>query len=70
VEDQDPSTVAQFLGTRGLYVWDGHYYAIEPMRRLGLLETGGAVRIGFVHTTTEAEVDRLLEALAQAGSLQ
>ncbi len=34
------------------------------MRALGL-ERGGAVRAGFLHYTTEAEVDRLLEALAE-----
>jgi selenocysteine lyase/cysteine desulfurase len=33
------------------------------MQQLGLLESGGAVRVGFVHTTTVDEVDRLLEAL-------
>jgi selenocysteine lyase/cysteine desulfurase len=44
-------------------VWDGHYYAIEPMRALGLGERG-AVRAGFLHYTSEEEVDRLLEALA------
>lgn len=58
-----PDVVAGRLAAAGLNVWSGHYYAIEPMKQLGLLETGGAVRIGFVHTTTVDEVDRLLEAL-------
>jgi cysteine desulfurase family protein (TIGR01976 family) len=56
--------VAARLGDQGLFVWAGHYYAVEPMARLGLLERGGLTRIGFVHTTTEDEVDRLLEALS------
>ena len=43
-----------------IYVWDGDYYALEPMRALGLSESGGAVRAGFLHYTTEDEVDRLL----------
>jgi len=60
-----PSALAGELGRRGLFVWAGHYYAVEPMRRLGLLEDGGLVRIGFVHTTTSTEVDRLLEALGE-----
>ena len=58
-----PRVVAERLGERGLYVWDGDYYALEPMRALGLDERGGAVRAGFLHYTTEDEVDRLLEAL-------
>jgi cysteine desulfurase family protein (TIGR01976 family) len=61
---QSPRAVAERLGERGLYVWDGDYYALEPMRALGLSERGGAVRAGFLHYTSADEVDRLLEALA------
>ncbi len=63
VDGREPREVAERLAERQLYVWDGDYYALEPMRALGL-EQGGAVRAGFLHYTTEAEVDRLLEALA------
>jgi cysteine desulfurase family protein (TIGR01976 family) len=63
VEGRPPREVAELLGEQDLYVWDGNYYALEPMRALGL-EDGGAVRAGFLHYTTEDEVDRLLEALA------
>jgi cysteine desulfurase family protein (TIGR01976 family) len=59
-----PRAVAERLGERGLYVWDGDYYALEPMRALGLSDSGGAVRAGFLHYTTVEEVDRLLDALA------
>jgi cysteine desulfurase family protein (TIGR01976 family) len=60
-----PREVAERLGERDIYVWDGDYYALEPMRALGLAERGGAVRAGFLHYTTEAEVDRLLSALSE-----
>ncbi len=63
VEGQSPRAVAERLGERRLYVWDGDYYALEPMRALGLDESGGAVRAGFLHYTTEDEVDLLLETL-------
>jgi cysteine desulfurase family protein (TIGR01976 family) len=59
----EPRRVAARLAERDIYVWDGDYYALEPMRALGL-GPGGAVRAGFLHYTTEDEVDRLLEALA------
>jgi selenocysteine lyase/cysteine desulfurase len=61
---EEPRALAERLAERGLYVWDGNYYALEPMRALGLEDSGGAVRAGFLHYTTEHEVDRLLEALA------
>lgn len=59
-----PEQVATALGEQGIFVWDGHYYAIAVMERLGLLDKGGLVRIGFVHYNTLAEVDRALQALA------
>ena len=54
--------VAVELAAREIAVWHGDYYAIEIMKRLGL-EGTGAVRAGFVHYNTPAEVDRLLTAL-------
>jgi cysteine desulfurase family protein (TIGR01976 family) len=60
-----PEQVAAYLGEQGIFVWDGHYYAIAVMERLGLLDKGGLVRIGFAHYNTVDEVDRLLAALTQ-----
>jgi cysteine desulfurase family protein (TIGR01976 family) len=58
-----PREVAERLAQGDIAVWDGDYYAVEGMRRLGL-QPEGAVRAGFVHYNTFEEVDRLLEALA------
>jgi cysteine desulfurase family protein (TIGR01976 family) len=63
VGDRHPFETAKALGERGIFVWDGHYYALELMERLGLQATGGAVRIGFCHYNTEDEVRRVLDAL-------
>lgn len=59
-----PAEVAARLGEQGVFVWHGHYYAVAVMERLGLLDQGGLVRIGFVHYNTPAEVDRVVAALA------
>jgi cysteine desulfurase family protein (TIGR01976 family) len=61
VDGQAPSAVAERLAEHDIAVWAGDYYAVEVMERLGLPE--GAVRVGFVHYNTKAEVDRLLAAL-------
>ena len=62
-ESISPRDAALRLAERGFAVWDGNYYAVEIMERLGLPE--GAVRIGIVHYNTADEVDRLLDALSR-----
>ncbi len=64
VEGHDSGDVARHLTAENLYVWAGHYYAVNVMERLGVLDSGGLVRIGFVHYNTTAEVDRVIAALA------
>jgi len=63
LEGYTPAEVAAKLGEEGIFVWNGHYYAIAVMERLGLLEKGGLVRIGFAHYNTADEVDRLIAVL-------
>jgi cysteine desulfurase family protein (TIGR01976 family) len=63
LEGHSPREVAEYLGRRGIFVWDGNYYALAVMERLGLEPTGGMVRVGPVHYNTEDEIDRLLNAL-------
>ncbi|MDX1415458.1 MAG: cysteine desulfurase-like protein [Candidatus Promineifilaceae bacterium] len=65
LEGYTPAEVATHFGEQGLFVWHGHYYAVAVMERLGILDRGGLVRIGFVHYNTAAEVDRALETLKE-----
>jgi cysteine desulfurase family protein (TIGR01976 family) len=58
-----PTEVAAFLGERGIFTWDGNYYALNLTERLGVEAIGGLLRIGLVHYNTLEEVDRLLAAL-------
>jgi cysteine desulfurase family protein (TIGR01976 family) len=59
-----PRQVAERLADRGIYTWDGNYYALAVTERLGVEETGGMVRVGPVHYNTLEEVHRFGEALA------
>ncbi len=63
IDGRTPREVTEHLGAAGICAWDGDYYAYELMTRLGLRESGGAVRVGLAHYSTAAEVDRLLECL-------
>jgi selenocysteine lyase/cysteine desulfurase len=35
-----PQEVAKYVGEKGVYVWDGDFYAQALIERLGLFETG------------------------------
>ncbi|MHB8539633.1 MAG: cysteine desulfurase-like protein [Candidatus Acidiferrales bacterium] len=58
-----PLDTAKFLADRGIFTWDGNYYALNLTERLGVEKDGGLLRIGLVHYNTAEEVDRLLAAL-------
>jgi cysteine desulfurase family protein (TIGR01976 family) len=60
-----PAAVAAALGDRGVNVWDGDNYAYELMDRYGLGDRGGAVRASLVLYNDEADVRRLVEAVAE-----
>ncbi|MGB5346209.1 MAG: cysteine desulfurase-like protein [Woeseia sp.] len=57
------AAIARGLAARNIFVWSGHNYAVEAADALGILNTGGAVRVGPVHYNSAAEIDTLLECL-------
>jgi selenocysteine lyase/cysteine desulfurase len=61
----NPTTIAAFLGERGMFTWDGNYYALNLSERLGVESQGGMLRVGLVHYNTVEEVERLLTALRE-----
>jgi cysteine desulfurase family protein (TIGR01976 family) len=65
VEGVAPDEASRRLGEHDLAVWHGNYYAVEVMKRLGLEDSAGAVRVGIVHYNTADEVDRLLAELGR-----
>ncbi len=64
VDGVSSRSIAAALSRENIQVWDGHNYALEIYRKLGLLD-GGGVRIGPVHYNTIEEVDRTLERVEQ-----
>lgn len=56
--------VASYLADNDIYVWDGNYYAVEIMERLGHTEHG-MVRVGLAHYNTHKEIDRFGDVLRQ-----
>jgi len=63
IDGVHPREAAEELGKRGIYVWDGDFYATGLIERLGKAETGGVLRLGLVHYNTDEEVDRAVDAV-------
>src|SRR5216684_6084142 len=63
--DHHPTAIATFLGDRGIFTWDGNFYALNLSERLGVEQHGGVLRVGLVHYNTAEEVERLLAALRE-----
>ena len=63
VSGDSPDRIAKALAGENIFVWSGHNYALEAATVLGILDRGGAVRVGPVHYNTVEEIDELLNAL-------
>jgi cysteine desulfurase family protein (TIGR01976 family) len=63
LEGKDPAKVAEAIGKQGVYVWNGHNYALDIVERMGLLEAGGMIRVGPVHYNTLREIEQFGEVL-------
>jgi cysteine desulfurase family protein (TIGR01976 family) len=65
IQGHTPLELSTKLGDRGLFTWDGNYYALNLTEHLDVEKSGGFLRIGLVHYNTIEEVDRLLAALRE-----
>jgi len=66
IDGAQPADTAAAMRKQDVYARSGDFYAVGVMTHLGFQDSGGLVRIGFVHYTTSEEVDRTLDALAHA----
>ena len=65
IEGHTPLELANRLGERGFFTWDGNYYALNLTERLDVEKSGGFLRIGLVHYNTVEEVDGVVAALKE-----
>jgi selenocysteine lyase/cysteine desulfurase len=68
IDGHPPLELATKLGERGLFTWDGNYYALNLTEQLDVEKDGGFLRVGLFHYNTVEEVDRLLAALREIAS--
>jgi cysteine desulfurase family protein (TIGR01976 family) len=65
IDGHNPTEAARRLGERGVFVWDGDFYAARAVEVLGLAARGGLLRTGISMYTTREDVDRLLVGVAE-----
>lgn len=63
VAGYSPLELAKALGNRGIFTWNGNFYALNLTQRLGIEASGGMLRIGCTHYNTPEEIHRLLHTL-------
>ncbi len=66
VDGVSPRWIAEMFAAENIFTWHGHSYAVEVVRRLGLAESGGVLRIGAVHYNTPSELSCMAEVLRRA----
>ena len=65
INGHTPLELATKLGERGIFTWDGNYYALNLTEHLDVEKSGGFLRIGLVHYNTNEEVDRVIAGLRE-----
>ena len=58
-----PALLSRALGAKGIYTWNGNFYAQGIVEHLGLDLEEGLLRIGLMHYNTGGEIQRCVEEL-------
>ena len=57
--------IAVKLAARGILAGSGDFYAVRPLRAMGVDPEQGVLRLSFVHYTSEGDIERLMCSLDQ-----
>ena len=61
--DFSPQDVCKKLASENICAWDGHFYALKAIQKLGLESAGGVTRLGVSVYNTKQEIDRVVEVI-------
>jgi selenocysteine lyase/cysteine desulfurase len=59
----DAEVAAAALAPHGIMAGGGDFYAVRPLKALGIDPAKGVLRLSFTHYTSEEDIERLLGAL-------
>ena len=55
--------VCKKLANKNICAWDGHFYALKAIQKLGLESKGGVTRLGISLYNTKKEIDKVIEVI-------
>lgn len=61
--EHSPQEVCASLAKQNICAWDGHFYALRAIQKLGLESKGGVIRLGISLYNTKDEIDRTIESI-------
>lgn len=67
LEGFSPTEVCEYLASKSICAWDGHFYARRSIEVLGLLDQGGVTRMGINIYTSKKDVEYTLDCMLQLG---
>lgn len=59
--NSSPADFVDYCAQQQCCFGSGHFYALGVVQQLGLQDTGGLIRIGFMHYSTIAEIDQFCD---------
>ena len=65
VQNKNSSEIANQLNEYNIMAGAGDFYAVRPLKALGINPEDGVVRLSFVHYTSMEEINMLLNALEE-----
>ena len=63
--DYTPQEICKALASENICAWDGHFYALKAIQKLGLEQKGGVTRLGVSLYNTEEEIERVVAVISK-----
>lgn len=64
-ENKSANEVCKILGKNNICAWDGHFYALKAIQKLGLEKIGGVTRLGISAYNTKEEISRTINIISK-----
>ena len=63
-KSKSANEVCKLLGKKNICAWDGHFYAMKAIQKLGLEERGGVTRLGVSVYNNEEEIENTIKIIS------